>query len=314
MYLVSVPVALHRKEEIQKATIAKREIEKLNPEIVVGFNALEFNDFLSDENVKRQIENSRGQSIFEMHAPYAGDNSMLGDCKNLLKALDVASNFNSDVHFHVNYHVGICFHSLEEIRRFSRKQAYETVVENLGKIADKARSYNIEITLENIPAFTYEKTATGKAPFFLAFAGVDDTLQLTKEIGKNVHMLLDTCHLAMDSIMESKLKNTEFEKPFLEAQNIASWRDFRAEVPWENVVKKAYAYHLGNATGLGINLAPELMKKWGEHGVIRGLLSKEQFSLVLSEMKEKKKHATIEIQQNPKTFAEPIEFARWIFG
>jgi len=318
MYLFSVPVALQRTEEIQAATAAKSKIESIGPDIVVGFHALEFPSFLSDENIKKQLSNKRTVPIFEVHAPFEGEESILGNCKNLLKTLDVAKNFMNSTHLHVNYHVGVSFSNLDEIRNFSknRREVYEKIVGNLGTLADRARDYNLQITLENIPSFAYKKDDFGRdSPMFFVFSTFDRTLQLVKEVGKNVRPLLDTCHWMIDQTLESKIKGTKYEKIMFEVLGIDDWKDFEAtKEPWEKTVKRAYAYHLSNTTGPGINLAPELAKKWGLHGTLYGLLQKEHFKAVLDEMSKNKKHATIEVQQNPKTFAEPIEFARWIFG
>jgi len=317
MYLFSVPVALQNRDEISSANLVINRIKGLSQDIICGFHALEYRKFLSESAIQSQFKNVGSTLVFEVHAPFDGEDSLMGDCKNLINVLDISKRFVNNLHFHVSYHVGILLSTLGQIREFSKEKRgiYNKIVSNFGMIADKAKENSIEITIENIPPFILNGEGLGEViPFFIPFSTFDEIRGIIKDVGaKNIHFLLDSCHWVIQNSMESKLKGTKYERMLFQMSGIENWEEF-TNSPWKNIVREAYAYHLCNSTGPGVNLPPNLSKKWGEHGTVKGLLSKEDFKGVLNEMSKNKKHALIEVKQNPRTFAESFEFAKWIIS
>ncbi|MBM3233334.1 hypothetical protein FJZ18_04175 [Candidatus Pacearchaeota archaeon] len=111
----------------------------------------------------------------------------------------------------------------------------------------------------------------------------------------------------------------EDERMLFEMERIKTWPDyFKRHPSLESYTPLGRAYHIGNATGMGIYLDGPLIKKWGSVGVgPEGIVSREQFKTIATHAQNSNLPVIIEADYDvpnipEKKYSEADPFLRYM--
>ena len=100
--------------------------------------------------------------------------------------------------------------------------------------------------------------------------------------GENV--TFDSAHLAASRSIPELVKRNgskDVERILFELYNLTSWDDYLAKVPTlERSMQSARAIHIGNSSGIGLHLSPDLTLLWGDGGM-EGFMTKSELGRIV---------------------------------
>jgi len=327
---IGIPVGLWNRGERELFFKTKREIEALWPEISVGAFSIQLPFTLEEDKFALQIKFSQGVPVLQIQAPFEYENSIVNYGESLEKTLDLATHFQKEKGFCVNYHVGITLTNNKEVEEFvkSRKKIWSKCVENFRRLADQANKKGLKITIENEPTIFIKpvKPRNILRPVYFPFGTLAHLQKLLREINReNVFLTFDCAHWATSQLVPSFITQEELINRFFPNENLtkmlfeslgcSDWQEYnQLQGSLDEWLKIADTYHLSNTTGIGVHLSREEQTFWGADGTFKGYLSKPQLNRILQKARQNDKTVIIEVEMDleNKTFQEPFNFLKWL--
>lgn len=311
---IGLPVMLHKESEIQAFLAAKERIEEYGRNIGRPLNVGAFLFFIppamKPENLDKQLENQSRYRVPIVHAQStfqsrhclaygaAQDQETQGrDLVDLVVNQTAALHSLDDSTFpvYVSVNVGLYLsrttfnpsspvvYTLGEFSSI-KEEVLRRTTQRFSDLEKLAREKNIRVAIENgvTTLFAPHIKLADKTPtlFVQPFNSLPSLLSISGN-----QLVFDTAHWAgTRSAPEFFERNKAYEDRTMlfMIEGIQSWNEYLEHHPlFEKYLPHSKAIHIGNATGMGISLEEDSVRKWGKVGVSpKGIVSRKEFNRI----------------------------------